>query len=170
MSDASFWSCAQTQPGQEQRALQNLRRQGYDAFYPFYLSTTKKLRQTVVRPVFSSYVFVRIFEDYPWSSINGTYGITRLLTSQIRGSDHRVPQRVPQDFMDGLTQYLKSSNSMLGPQFSESTRVRIRRGVLQNHEAIVKWSNDERAGLLFQILNREVEIEFALDEIEALPA
>jgi len=81
-----------------------------------------------------------------------------------------VPQRVPQDFMDGLTQYLKSSNSMLGPQFSESTRVRIRRGVLQNHEAIVKWSNDERAGLLFQILNREVEIEFALDEIEALPA
>jgi len=170
VSDASFWSCAQTQPGQEQRALRNLRRQGYDAFYPFYLSTTKKLRQTVVRPVFSSYVFIRIFEDYPWASINGTYGITRLLTRQQKDSSHRVPQRVPQDFMDGLTRYMKSSNSVLGPEFTVNTRVRILRGVLQNHEAIVRWSNDERAGLLFQILNREVEIEFALEEIEAIPA
>lgn len=165
----AFWSCAQTQPAQEQRALRNLRRQGFEAFYPFYLSTTKKLKQTVVRPVFASYVFIRLFDDYPWSSINGTYGISRLLTHLAKDSDIRLPQRVPETFMKSLTRYLRSSNSVLGPEFTANMRVRVIRGVLQNHEAIVRWSNAERAGLLFQILNREVEIEFGVEEIERLP-
>lgn len=169
MADASFWSVAQTQPSQEQRALQNLRRQGFAAFYPFYLSTTKKLKQTVVRPVFASYVFIQLFEDEPWASINNTYGISRLLTCLAKDSDIRLPQRVPDKFMYDLSpQYLRSSNSVLGPEFTANTRVRILSGALQNHEALVKWSNDERVGLLFRILNREVEIEFAVDEIEAL--
>jgi transcription antitermination factor NusG len=169
VAEASYWACAMTQPAQEQRALRNLRRQGYEAFYPFYLSTTKKLKQTVVRPVFASYVFVRILEDYPWASINGTYGVSRLLTRPVKDSDTRLPQRVPEDFMNSLTRYLRSSNSVLGPEFTVNTRVRILCGVLQNHEAIVKWSNAERAGLLFQILNREVEIEFSVEEIARLP-
>lgn len=169
MAEGSFWACAQTQPAQEQRALRNLRRQGFEAFYPFYLATTK-LRQTIVRSIFPSYVFVRLYEDEAWSSVNNTYGVSRLLTRLSRDSDFRVPQRVPETFVSGLNRYLRSSNSVLGPEFTVNTRVRILRGVLQNHEAIVKWSNDERAGLLFQILNREVEIEFAIEEIERLPA
>ena len=170
MADAvSFWACAQTQPAQEQRALLNLRRQGFEAFYPFYLSTTKKLKQTVVRPVFASYVFVQLFEDHPWSSISNTYGVSRLLTRVVKNSDFRLPQRVPQDFMDGLTRYLKSSNSVLGPEFTVNTRVRVLSGPMQNHQALVRWSNEERAGLLFQILNREVVIEFSVEEIEAIP-
>jgi len=169
VTDTSFWSCAQTQPAQEQRALRNLRRQGYEAFYPFYLSTTKKLKQTVVRPVFMSYVFIRIIEDEPWSSINNTFGVLRLLTRLPKSGDIRQPQRVPEDFMRSLTRYMRSSNAVLGPEFTVNTRVRIIRGALQNHEAIVRWSNDERAGLLFQILNREVEIEFDIADIERLP-
>ena len=168
MSADFFWSCAQTQPGQEQRALRNLRRQGYDAFYPFYLATTKKLKLTVVRPLFSSYVFVKIFDDYPWSSINGTYGITRLLTNIGRDGEERVPQRVPESFMNTLTRYLRSSNSVLGPAFPVTARVRIIRGVLQNHEAIVQWSSDERVRLLFQIMNREVEVDFNVDDVERI--
>jgi transcription antitermination factor NusG len=169
VAEGSFWACAQTQPAQEQRALRNLRRQGFEAFYPFYLATTK-LKHTIVRPVFVSYVFVRIFEDETWSSVNNTYGVSRLLTYLSKEGEYRVPKRVPEAFMNSLTRYLKSSNSVLGPEFTVNTRVRILRGVLQNHEAVVKWSNDERAGLLFQILNREVEIEFAIEEIERLPA
>ena len=169
MADASFWACAQTQPAQEQRALLNLRRQGFEAFYPFYLSTTKKLKQTVVRPVFASYVFVHLFEDHPWSSISNTYGVSRLLTRVVKNSDFRLPQRVPQDFVDGLTRYLRSTASIVGPEFTVNTRVRILRGALQSHEAIVRWSTEERAGLLFQILNREVEIEFSVEEIERIP-
>jgi transcription antitermination factor NusG len=57
----------------------------------------------------------------------------------------------------------------VGPEFTVNTRVRITRGALQNHEAIVRWSTEERAGLLFQILNREVEIEFSVEEIERIP-
>lgn len=165
MADASFWACAQTQPAQEQRALRNLRRQGFEAFYPFYLATTKH-RQTIVKPVFTSYVFVRLFEEEPWSSVNNTYGVSRLLTYLSKDSDFRIPRRVPEDFMKNLTRYLKSSN--VGPEFTKNMRVRILGGVLRNHTALIQWSNDERVGLLFQILNREVQVEMAVEEIEHL--
>jgi transcription antitermination factor NusG len=167
LSDA-WWGCAQTGPSQEQRALVNLRRQGFEAFYPFYLAKTKKRKQTVIKPVFSSYVFVRLGEDFPWSSINSTYGVSRLLTCQRRGSDIRVPQRIPDDFMNSLTRYLRSSNSV-GPEFTANTRVRILGGALASQEAIVlRWSNADRVSLLFKILNREVQIEMAVEEIEEI--
>jgi hypothetical protein len=74
-----FWSVAQTKPNREKMALRNLKRQGYEAFFPFFLKTNRH-KHLVVEPLFRSYVFIRLDDDLTWAPINSTYGVSYLLT------------------------------------------------------------------------------------------
>lgn len=168
---ASYWTVAQTQPAQETRALENLRRQGYEAFFPFYLFETRH-KKTVVRAVFPNYVFIRLADDNKtWGPINNTYGISRILTCCGAVNRYPMPYKVPEGFIDSLRPYLRSSNSLRGSiLIPAGTSVKVLRGVLQNHHAVVTWSDEERVGLLFMILGRQIEVEFALGDVEVIEA
>lgn len=167
----SYWTVAQTQPSQETRALVNLRRQGFEAFFPFYLFETKH-KKTIVRAVFPNYVFIQLnVDEAKWGPINNTYGISRILTCCGANDRYQVPYKLPDRFIDSLRPYLRSSNSLRGSVLLPAgTQVRVLRGVLQNHMAIVKWSDEDRVKLLFMILGRQVEVEFALEDVEAIEA
>ena len=77
------WFVVHTKPRQEQRALENLQRQGFAAWLPM-LSVEKFRRgrlEKVVEPMFSRYLFIRLSETArSWSPIRSTLGVSKLVS------------------------------------------------------------------------------------------
>lgn len=78
------WFVVQIQPSREPVAILNLERQGFEVFAPRVLRTrlsrTRK-RTERLEPLFPGYLFVRLDLDRAqWRSVNGTYGVSRLVT------------------------------------------------------------------------------------------
>ena len=74
------WFVVHTKPRQEQRALENLQRQGFAAWLPM-LSVEKFRRgrlEKVVEPMFSRYLFIRLdTEQTNWSPIRSRSGLVQ---------------------------------------------------------------------------------------------
>ena len=104
------WFVVHTKPRQEQRALENLQRQGFAAWLPM-LSVEKFSRgrlQKVVEPMFSRYLFIRLDTEHSnWAPIRSTLGVSRLvsfgnrpapiadeLIQALRGLPERAPERL----------------------------------------------------------------------------
>jgi transcriptional antiterminator RfaH len=77
------WFLAQLKPNADQRARRNLERQHFMTFQP--LERRTRLRggkfTTVLSPFFPGYLFISYPENpAPWSLVNSTYGVTRLVS------------------------------------------------------------------------------------------
>lgn len=155
------WLCAQTRPLLEVQALRHLHNQQFKSFFPFFIQQAKTKR--VKRPLFPGYVFVEIPEDRSWAPINSTYGILKVLTR--KSGDYTVPQILPIAFMTSLARHIIATDKWLGSEIKPGTKVRITKGALTDQEAIVNWSAQDRVGLLFAIMGREVELEFQTDDL-----
>ena len=81
------WFVAQTLSKREKMAVFHLEAQGFRIFMPRFRKTVRharKLRETIT-PIFPGYVFVALdLERDRWRSINGTFGVARLVTTQSR--------------------------------------------------------------------------------------
>lgn len=78
-----LWYAVHAKPKQEQRALDNLQRQGFEAWLP--LLSVEKLRRgrltEVIEPMFSRYLFIRLDTEHSnWSPIRSTLGVSSLVT------------------------------------------------------------------------------------------
>ncbi len=77
------WYAIHSKPRQEERALENLERQGYQTWLP--MITIEKVRRgkltQVVEPMFSRYLFIRLdTEQTNWSPIRSTLGVSKLVS------------------------------------------------------------------------------------------
>jgi transcriptional antiterminator RfaH len=103
------WYVVQTLPHAENRAIANLERQGYRVFCPRIRRTVRHARaiKYVLSPLFPGYVFVEhdIGVD-PWRSINGTFGVIRLIT---QGD---APQPVPRGVIEALQSRMADDGAM----------------------------------------------------------
>ena len=117
------WYVAQTLYHREKIAELHLRAQGFRPFFPQFRRTVRharKLRE-VVAPVFPGYIFV-IFdtERDRWHSINGTVGVSRLLTALKR------PVPVPGDVVQALIGAIDVSGCVvLGADLRVGQAVRV---------------------------------------------
>lgn len=93
------WFAVNTLPRREIGAKNQLEHQGFRSFAPNILRTVRHARKlrTVRAPVFPGYIFVVLDLDRdPWRSVNGTFGVARL----VMGGDR--PQPVPRGVVEGL--------------------------------------------------------------------
>ena len=93
------WYVIHTKPRQEQRALENLQRQGFEAWLPMIeLEKVRRSRLTrVTEPMFSRYLFIRLDTTQTnWSPIRSTLGVSKLV------SFGNVPAAVPDALIDML--------------------------------------------------------------------
>jgi transcription elongation factor/antiterminator RfaH len=93
------WYVAQTLHHREKVAEFHLRAQGFRSFFPQFRRTVRHARKLgeVVAPVFPGYIFVILdTERDRWHSINGTVGVSRLLTALKR------PVPIPGDVVQAL--------------------------------------------------------------------
>jgi transcription elongation factor/antiterminator RfaH len=81
------WFVAQTLHHREKLAALHLGNQGFRSFLPRFRKTVRHARQlrAVIAPVFPGYIFVILdIERDRWRSINGTFGVARLVSAQGR--------------------------------------------------------------------------------------
>jgi transcription elongation factor/antiterminator RfaH len=93
------WFVAQTLRHREQLARLHLGAQGFRSFLPRFHKTVRHARslREVTAPVFPGYIFVVLNSERDrWRSINGTFGVARLVSA------HQRPIPVPTGVVEAL--------------------------------------------------------------------
>lgn len=165
VAETRRWYAVLALPRQEERALLNLERQGFQAFVPRRFET-KRVRQrfvTRLTPVFSRYLMVALDLDRdPWHVINSTYGVSRIVSFGQR----------PQPLPTGVAETLRDSLDDKGVlQFEEllapGDSVRLLRGPFAEQLGVLQSLDDKgRVKLLLEILGGKVLITTARADLE----
>lgn len=152
------WYLIYTKPRQEQQALENLERQGYECYLPVFRK--EKLRQNQValadEPLFPRYLFIRLERGRSaksWAPIRSTRGVSRLVSF---GAE---PARIDDD----LVSFLKSAEAAgkRSPirMFSKDERVKLTAGPFAGMEGVYQMADGEqRAFVLIEFLSKSVAL------------
>lgn len=151
-SECQSWYVAETQPRKEALAALHLERQSFDFFLPRYRKTRRHARKfdTVLAPLFPGYIFVRFDrEQANWRSINGTFGVRRLICGEggmLRSMPSRVVEALQARCRGGI---FEAALDSLKP----GEKVRILHGPFAELIAQVKSLDDRgRVALLLDVL------------------
>ena len=145
-----LWYAVHSRPKQEQRALENLQNQGYEAWLP--LITLEKLRRgrvtEVVEPMFSRYLFIRLdMEHTNWTPIRSTLGVSRLVSFGNR------PAHMSDDLINALRNMPERAPEKL---LHQGQAVRMIDGPLKGLEAVYQQSDGElRAMVLVDLMSKQ---------------
>jgi transcription antitermination factor NusG len=93
--------CGRTQPHREALAERQLVNQNYHVFLPRFLKSRRHARkfETVSAPLFPRYMFITLdLTRDRWRSVNGTYGVDRLLTRA--GEPEPLPYGLVEQLLD----------------------------------------------------------------------
>lgn len=151
------WGCAQTLGGQEDRALANLERQGYEAFCPRYVRAGDRRSDPVRLPLFPCYVFIRMDPDTRWTPIRSTRGVVRVLTDRSR--DNPSVLLLPDSLIESLGRMGTRDDSGLTPGIV--VRVRRRSSPLWGYVGtVVGMPPGQRVRVLMSLFSRDTVVEF----------
>lgn len=160
------WYVVHTLPRAETRAQWHLGNQGFPTFLPRYLKSRRHARQItkVASPLFPRYLFVQVdCERMPWRSINGTFGVSRLV------SDGDLPVPVPAMLIDEIRAredaagYIRVGRDL---HCKIGDPVRITEGPLCDLVGLFEsLSDEERVTLLVNLLGRDVRVEISISAV-----
>jgi len=157
------WYVIHTRPRQEERALENLTRQGYKAWMPWL--EVEKLRggriTKVIEPMFSRYLFIQLDQvTTNWGPIRSTLGVSKLVTfgnqaASISDEFVEMLQRTPlQDYKHILKQ---------------GDEVEIMQGPLKGVKGIFDQHDGElRAMILIELINQSHKVQVSMQELRPL--
>ncbi len=156
------WYVAQTHPSKEEWAIQHLRQQGFETFFPRFRK--REIRRTAdrvsLKPVFPGYVFVRFnLAEQSWWPIRSTRGVKTLVGPRLG-----QPQAVPELVMGYLFQRCHAEvMTDLAGALQPGDLVQINTGPLFNRIATVAvLPSSGRVALLFELLGTTNAIEMDL--------
>ena len=154
------WFVVHTKPRQEQRALENLQRQGFEAWLP--MLTVEKLRrgriEKVVEPMFSRYLFIELDKvTSNWSPIRSTMGVSKLVTFG------NQPAAVPPEIVDALR---AAPTPNVPRYFSTGDAVRFVDGPLSGLEGLFEAPDGEARAMIFiNLLSRPQVVSVDLKQL-----
>lgn len=155
----SRWYAARTKAGQEQIAVQNLRRQNIveTTYYPRAI-VERVYRGRLIEesvPVFPGYLLLRITQERAvWRQINSTTGIIRLIGATSDGPP--TPLRVGE--IERLQQRENAGELKIyrPGTIKRGDKVRVRFGFAVDAIGTVIWRRKERVEFLLNLLGREI--------------
>jgi transcriptional antiterminator RfaH len=160
------WYVVHTQPGSEILAQGQLENQDFRTYFPRFLKTTRHARseKRVISPLFPRYVFVEIdMQHQRWRSINGTRGVSYLLSMGER------PSAVPNGVVEEIT--ARESDDRL-IQIHEKTPhhtgeiVEITSGALTDQVgSFLRMDKQKRVVMLLEFLGRNVEVRLPPERV-----
>ena len=158
------WYVASTIPRKESLALAQLERQGFSAFLPRFRKPWRHARRQGVRlaPLFPGYVFIAFDPaSAPWRSINGTFGVGRLI-----GSD-TGPQSVPEAFMRQLMARCENGIvASLVDGLEPGERVRIMSGPFADRLAVIeKLDGAARVSVLLEVMGTQARLKVSASQL-----
>jgi transcriptional antiterminator RfaH len=151
------WYLVHTKPRQEDVALANLQRQGYECYLPQMRVERIRRRKAEIatEPMFPRYLFIRLDssdQGKSWSPIRSTLGVSQLV--------HFGARAVKVD--DALIELLRQHEQAmpLGSMFQSGELVVITDGPFAGIEAIYQTADaDRRAFILLEILSKPVSMQ-----------
>lgn len=150
------WYLVHTKPRQEDIALANLERQGYECYLPEIRIERIRRRKTEVttEPMFPRYLFIRLDssdQGKSWSPIRSTLGVSQLVHFGARAA------KVDDSLVDLLRQRERSLPTEA--MFQSGDSVVIADGPFAGIEAIYQTADAERrAFILLEILSKPVSM------------
>lgn len=159
MMAGKHWYVVHTQPNREARADVNLRRQGFETYFPRYARSRRHARKTeiVARPLFPRYLFVALdLGRDRWHSIRSTFGVSDIVLA----SEEPVP--VP----DGIIEEIQAREGANGfvtlglpAGIGPGSTVRLIDGLFADSRGILeRIASDRRVSILLNLLGREVRV------------
>lgn len=158
--DAFRWFVVHSLPHREFRAENQLVQQGFRAFLPKYLKTTRHARQfrTVKASFFPRYLFVRMnLAQQPWRSVNGTFGVASLVM------EGDFPKPVPFGIVENLVS-ISDAEGLLSfePQIQPGGNVRILTGPFAEQVGkLIRTDPQGRVQILLEIMGAQVIVHSA---------
>ena len=166
METQSAWYVAEILPRNEGLAQRHLERQGFSSFCPRFSKTRRHARRVdrVLVPVFPGYLFITFDRDRDqWHSINGTYGVKRLVGTSSAGR----PQAMPAAAMRALL--ARCSGDLISGLFTTlepGQEVRIVSGPFADRLAQVERLDDQgRVRVLLDILGGQIPLALSLSAV-----
>jgi len=164
--ETNSWVVASSHPHKEQVALENLNRQGFQAYCPQIRKRVRHARQLrqVLRPLFPGYIFVRLNPQLEqWRSIDATIGVRKLIRFGER------PGTVPNLFIASL--YATEEEGAVAiprarDNYQPGEQVQLRAEPFDGLIAMVLSANDrERIMVLLDLLKRSVRVSVSINEV-----
>lgn len=154
------WYLIQCKPRQDERAEENLLRQGYTCYRPLH-TRERLLRgqpQKVEESLFPGYLFIQLSRLDNWGPLRSTRGVSRVV------GFGNLPLAVAPDLIERLQQ--RCAAAPRGTPLEVGEKVRIDKGPFAELEAIfLSMDGSERVVLLMNILHREQKVRVPLSSI-----
>jgi len=153
------WYAARAKPGQERIAIDNLKRQDFEAYYP-RMTIERAKHGRVVREseaLFPGYLLIRFaLATASWRAINSTRGVIRLLSFAQEGT----PSPLPAGEIESLQEREKAGQLYVSEvvRLRRGDEVRIKIGWATDQIGTVVWTKAERVRLLLRLLGQEVSV------------
>ncbi|HEX2448772.1 MAG TPA: transcription termination/antitermination NusG family protein [Methyloceanibacter sp.] len=151
------WYVVRTQPHREAQAARQLENQAFRVFLPRFFKSRRQARkfETVLAPLFPRYLFIVLdLRRDRWRSVNGTFGVDRLL---MRAGE---PEPVPRGLVEQLA-FAANANSAV--RFSlglkEGQTVRLTAGPFAELMGKIESLDDQgRVRILLEIMGGTVPV------------
>jgi transcriptional antiterminator RfaH len=158
------WFVVQTKPKHEDRSMFHLKNKGLETYLPKMEVITfhARRRSMIQKPLFPSYLFVRVNADRSLNKVRWTQGVTRILLNSI----HPVP--LGDDIIEEI-KGMEDCNGIIRRRASqEYKRVRITRGPFKDITGtVVCWlSERERVKILLDLISYQASVELHPSLIE----
>jgi transcription elongation factor/antiterminator RfaH len=160
------WYVAMTLPRKERVAAANLDNQEFRTFLPLQIETRRHARtfKTELAPVFPRYIFVILnIDTQRWRSVNGTLGISRLITEGER------PLAVPLGIVETLILSSDQRGALVSPpQLAVGDRVRLLAGPFAESFGILeRLDGAGRVQLMLDLIGGAMKISAPRDMVAA---
>lgn len=154
------WYLIQCKPRQDERAEENLLRQGYTCYRPRH--TRERLlrgqRLKVEESLFPGYLFIQLSRLDNWAPLRSTRGVNRVV-----GFGDQ-PLAVAPDLVERLQQ--RCASAPVDQSLEAGEKVRINKGPFAELDAIfLSMDGNERVILLMNLLHREQKVRVPLSSI-----
>ena len=156
---APAWYLVHCKSRQDERAEENLLRQGYACYRPQHSCEriVRGRRQIIVESLFPGYLFIKLAADANWAPLRSTRGVIRIV------GFGGIPLRLD----DSLVEHLQQRTAApVKPALEAGDSVRITEGGFAELDAIfVAMDGEQRVILLLNMLNRQHQISLPLVSI-----
>jgi transcription elongation factor/antiterminator RfaH len=157
LAEQERWYVARTLPQRELQAAQQLTNQGFRSFVPRYWKNRRHARkvETVSVALFPRYIFTVLDRGRDrWRSINGTFGVDRLLAHG--GEPQPVPRGVVESLIDAAD---PEGNIHFDFHLKEGQTIRVTAGPFADLVGQLERLDDNgRVRVLLEIMGGKVRV------------
>ena len=160
-----IWVLIYTKAKEEEKANENLQRQGFKTFLPMIAASNKNNESKSLVPVFPRYFFAQInFELDNWTSIKSSYGVSRIVMFSEKFTS--IPNNIIKLIQDKFDESGIYKEDVSVVDYQKGDHISIKEGGFAGIDAIfLSKKSKNRVTLLLKLLNTSVVTEISTSAI-----